>query len=149
MSLSFLGPRGGCEFHWIRFALLRDNVLHYCDAGLMSPNFSALYHASHVLGAQPVTVPALRLRDEVLCAQTLCDISIDLLAVSARTLAVLRMEQLLPPGPPTEIIGTRLTLPWLQGDLKTLGDVFGALIASLLHITEGAVESDIVEVIDT
>ena len=51
-------------------------------------------------------------------------------------------------GEKPEIVGSRLNLPWLQADPRTLGDVFGELVTMLLEITAGATEEDSVEIID-
>ena len=82
-------------------------------------------------------------------AQDLLQRPIADLALSARTRAVLSFEQALPLGPPTQVVGPDLTLPWLSNEPQTLGQVFGDLLTSLLHITEGAKDTDRVEVIET
>jgi hypothetical protein len=42
----------------------------------------------------------------------------------------------------------RVSIPWLSPQARTLDDVFGNLIRSLMSITSGATESGLVEVDD-
>ena len=130
MSISFIGPAGSCEFPWIHHALLRDNVLHHFDHGQMSPLFHEIYSIADTLGGPPRDLRALTLRDEPKRAEGLCP------GVAAGH------------GPPTQIVGPHLNFPWLVNTPDTLGDVFGALIAALMQITDGATESDKVQVLD-
>lgn len=148
MSLTFIGPAGSCEFPWIRYALLRDTVLHHYDRGKMSPSFSELYRVSDALGGRRLALPARNLRAQLLRAQALCMLSISNLAVSARTRAVIGLETPAADGPPTQLIGPTLNRPWLPAEPQTLGDVFGQLVSGLLQITHGSSLSDVVEVVD-
>ncbi len=149
MSISFLGPSGSCEYPWIHYALLRDNILHHCEQGQITTRFSETYKISGSLAGLQTFVSATKLREEMHIAQDLLQRPIADLALSARTRAVLSFEQALPLGPPTQVVGPDLTLPWLSNEPQTLGQVFGDLLTSLLHITEGAKDTDRVEVIET
>lgn len=149
MSISLLGPRGAYEFPWIRYALLRDNILHHLEQGAFTSSFSETYKIGTVLGGAPVFLSASRLREESNQAQALCLLPIGKLAISARTLAVLRFESTLPEGPPTRIIGAELKLPWLASNAQHLADVFGDLVTALLHLTEGATAESVIEVVET
>lgn len=148
MSITFIGPAGSCEFPWIQYALLRDNVLHHFEQMEATDTFRELHRMGHALGGQPVTVSAIRLRDELTQAQALCILPVDMLAISARTKALLFMQSDPPQGSPTEIIGLRLRLPWTVEEPSGLGDIFGNLVIALLEITSEAKELDVVEVID-
>ena len=148
MSITFVGPAGSCEFPWIQYALLRDNVLHHLGKGAITQEFQEIYRIGDTLGGVQIVLSAQRLHDQVKQAQELFALDITCLAVSARTKAVISMDIDLPAGPPTAIIGTSLNLPWLRDDMQTLGDVFGRLATKLLAITEGATETDVVEVMD-
>lgn len=149
MSISFIGPGGSCEYPWIHYALLRDNVLHHCEAGQLSLAFSEIYKISSALAGVPAQLSATKLRAELLSAKALVSRPISDLAISARTRAVLQFEQMLPLGPPTQIVGSELNLPWLAEGPESLGDVFGDLVQSLFLITEQAKDTDRVEVIET
>lgn len=149
MSITFIGPAGSCEFPWIRYALLRDSVLHHYDHGQMSPSFSELYRVGDALGGRRLSLPARNLRAQLTRAQALCMLSISNLAVSARTKAVIGLTPDVQDGPVTQLIGPNLHRPWLSGELQTLGDVFGQLIRDLLQITSGSSLSDVVEVVDS
>lgn len=149
MSISLIGPSGTYEFPWIRYALLRDNILHHMEHGVCTSAFTETYKIGISLGGSPALLSASKLRKEVIHAQVLATLPIDQLAISARTLAVLRFESSLPEGPPTRVIGVELNLPWLSKSSQQLADVFGDLLTALLQMTEGASESDHVEVIET
>ncbi len=148
MSIAFVGPAGSCEFPWIQYALLRDNILHHLGKGALTPEFQEVYRIGEALGGVQIVISAQRLHEQLKMAQELCALDISTLAVSARTKAVITMDIDLPAGPPTTVIGVSLNLPWLSGDMQTLGDVFGRLVTKLLAITQGATETDVVEVVD-
>ncbi|MBL8631692.1 MAG: hypothetical protein JNM40_00605 [Myxococcales bacterium] len=149
MSISLIGPSGTYEFPWIRYALLRDNILHHLEHGVCTSAFTEIYKIGISLGGSPALLSAKTLRQEVIRAQALCQLPIDQLAISARTLAVLRFESPLPEGPPTRVVGVALNLPWLSESAQQLADVFGDLVTALLQMTDGASDSDHVEVIET
>lgn len=151
MSMTFIGPSGSCEFPWIQYALLRDNVLHYFGATGTATTFSELQRAGEALGGRTVTASALRLREEVARAQALCLLPVDKLAISDRTrdILCLHLGPASSPKQPTQIVGLDLQLPWIGGELRSLGDVFGNLVEGLLEITRDAQDTDIVEVIDS
>lgn len=150
MSMIFIGPAGSCEFPWIQYALLRDNIAHYFEQKGKGESFSELQRAGEALGGRAVTASALRLREEVSKAQALCLLTVDKLAISDHTKDVLFLH-LMPAQPSLQslqIDGFDLQLPWSGGEPRLLGDVFGNLIESLLAITQGAQDKDVVEVID-
>lgn len=151
MSMTFIGPAGSCEFPWIQYALLRDNIAHYFGSIGKPGSFSELQRAGEALGGRTVIASALRLREEVARAQALCLLSVDKLAISSPTKDLFFLHRM-PTQPsflPTRIIGLDLPLPWSGGEPRSLGDIFGNLIESLLAITQGARDTDIVEVIDS
>ncbi len=151
MSMTFIGPSGSCEFPWIQYALLHDNIAHYFGQKGKIEAFSELHRAGEALGGRAVTASALRLREEVSRARALCLLTVDKLAISDRTKDVLFLH-LMPAQPQersTHIVGVTLRLPWSGEEPKSLGDVFGNLVESLLAITQGAQDTDIVEVIDS
>jgi hypothetical protein len=149
MSITFIGPSGSCEVPWIRYALLRDNILHHLDHGAPSAAFSEVYRISQVLGGKPLILPAIQLREEISRARSLCLVPIDQMAMSARTRAVLSLEEDLPSVPPTFIVGSPTQLPWISGDPSRLGDIFGSLVESLLSLTRDATDTDTVEVLES
>lgn len=150
MSLSFIGPSGSYEVPWIRYALLRDNVLRHLDMDHYSPAFAALYSIGQVLGGAEVRLSALRLQDEAGRAQAgLAALPISELAISARTQAIIELETLLPAGPPTYVVGPTALAAWVASDAVTLGDAFKAITGALLEITANAQAGDVVEVYDT
>lgn len=58
MSISLLGPSGAYEFPWIRYALLRDNILHHLEQGAFTTSFGETYKIGTVLGGAPVFLSA-------------------------------------------------------------------------------------------
>ena len=150
MSLSIIGPCGSCESPWIRYALLRDNVMHHLEGGTVSSRFLNLYSMAAALGGAPVTVSARRLHEEAAeIVDKLLERPATELAISARTQAIIRFDVPLPVGPPTMLLPDLASLPWVSPTSQTLGAVFGSLVRDLLRITDGAGEADLVHVIDT
>jgi len=148
MSITFIGPAGSCEFPWVQFALLRDNVMHHFERCDVSVSFSELHRIAEATGGRKVTASAARLREQVARAQALCILPIAKLAISAWTKAVLLPKSGMLLNSSTEIIGAQVSLPWVSGTPQTLGDIFGNVCSALLEITKYATESDVVEVID-
>jgi len=151
MSLSFTGPSGTAEHRWIVYALLRDNVLHHFTSNdPRSPEFESIYSIEQALGGKAIVLSARRLRVELERASTLLALPIDELAVSQRTRAVIDGSW---PAPEAESRRTTLqgsaAIPWLSAQARTLDDVFGNLVRSLLSISSGAGEADLVEVVDS
>lgn len=150
MSLSFVGPGGSFETPWIRYAILRDNVLHHLDRQSPSLQFVSLYTVAAALGGSRITVNACQLASEVdRIIRELGPVSASQLAISARTQAVLRFEPMLPVSGPTELLPESISLPWLDTSAETIGEIFKSLLANLRRITDGAGELDQVEVFDT
>ncbi|HRI51079.1 MAG TPA: hypothetical protein PLW65_12935 [Pseudomonadota bacterium] len=150
MSLSFIGPSGSYEVPWIRYALLRDNVLRHLDKDSYSPAFGALYRIGHALGGTEVRLSAVQLQEEAGRAHAgLAELPISELAISARTKAIIELETMLPAGPPTYIVGPTALAAWVASDAVTLADAFKAITQALLAITANAQHGDIVEVYDT
>ena len=149
MSLSFVGPGGSFETPWIRYAILRDNVIHHLDAKCPSLRFVCLYTMAAALGGSRVAVNARQLSEETsVIMKELSPIPSSHLAISARTQAVLRFEPMLPVNSPTELLPSSVSLPWLDTGAETLGVLFKNLLLNLERITEGANELDTVEVFD-
>lgn len=149
MSLSFLRPGKSFEARWITYALLRDNVQHHLEEGLPSSSFSALHHISEALGGRRIIIPARQLHEEAQRARVaLIDKSVDELAVSARTEAVMSLTW--PPRTTgTRIVGTAVVPHWLAGKPTRLRDVFGGLLDAILEITAGVTNEDTIEIVDT
>lgn len=151
MSLSFTGPRGTVEQRWIVYALLRDNVQHHLENGEPGAEFGAIHEAAGALGGNRVVLDARQLRAELEKAATLLSRPIAELAISPRTRAVIDRSWPPPAGQETRTVLAKgnVTLAWLSPAAATLDGVFGNLVRSLLEITDGAAESDRVEVDDT
>lgn len=149
MSMSFIGPGGSFETPWIRYALLRDNVMHHLDNRAPSLRFVSLYSVAASLGGSRITVKAQTFAAELAeIAAQLSQVPSNQLAISARTQAVLRFDPMLPVNSPTEILTSTLSLPWLDTSAETLGQIFSSLLSNLQRITAGCTEEDIVEVFD-
>ena len=137
------------EERWIIYALMRDNIQHYLEQGSASGEFEAIHLVDNVLGGQAVHLDAQRLRAELWRAQAgLAARPISDLAVSAKTLAVVEGTWPVQRQPSTTLAKDSLAtlVPWLSPDTRTLDQVFGNLIRSLLSITSDAGPRDVVEV---
>ena len=84
-----------------------------------------------------------RVRDEVLA------LPMSEFAVSLRTNAVISVAWPLPERRDTMLIrdASSTHIP-IDPSMKTLGDAFGHMVESLLRLTEGAADDDVVEVLD-
>jgi hypothetical protein len=151
MSLSFTGPAGTAEHRWVVVALLRDNVQHYLENGRASgTRFPAVHTVDQALGGNPVAVNALALRGELERASVLLARPISDLAISTETRAIIdrSWRAKAAPADRTTVADGKVAISWLSPGGRTLDDVFGNLIRSLLAITMGAGEADLVEVDD-
>ncbi|MCU0691245.1 MAG: hypothetical protein MUF54_07585 [Polyangiaceae bacterium] len=150
MSILFSGPKRSVEERWIVFALLRDNVQHHLEAGSPKPEFQALHRVISALGGGVTSVPAVQLHAEMVRARdALVARPIADLAISLRTRSVLTMDWPPPDRRETYLLAdVDVTLPLLQPEAKTLGDLFGQFVDELIDITAGASDSDVVEIRD-
>jgi hypothetical protein len=149
VSLSFRGPRGVVEERWIVYAFLRDNVLHHLEHGIPSGEFESLHRVADVLGGQEVRLNARQLRTELERARrALMGRPFSDLAVSARTRAVIERTWPMESAPSTVLVqDSPIALtPWLPPGMRTLDQVFGNLMRSLLDLTDGAGLDDLIEV---
>jgi hypothetical protein len=149
MSLAFTGPAGTAEHRWIVYALLSDNVRHHLDSD--SPTglgFEEIQAIGRALGGGRVVVNARRLRAELDRATSLLPRAVSDLAISRHTRAVIERSWPPPNAQPNEttLVQGVLTIPWLSPHVRTLDEVFGNLVRSLLAITDGAGETDLLEV---
>lgn len=112
--------------------------------------FPALNTADQALGGNPVAVKALVLREELERASVLLARPITDLAVSTETRAIIdrSWRTKASPADRTTVADGTVAIPWLSPQVRTLDDVFGNLIRSLLAITKGASAADLVEVDD-
>jgi hypothetical protein len=152
MSLAFTGPSGTAEHRWIVYALLRDNVQHHLEGGTPdTTDFEALHAIDAALGGNPVRVNARQFRRELDRASVLLPQPIAFLAISNQTRAILDRSWRASDrrgSRTTSAEGVVSTIPWLSSHARTLDDVFGNLVRSLMAITSLAGEADVVEVDD-
>jgi hypothetical protein len=149
MSFAFFGPKGSFEVRWIVYALLRDNVQHHLEGGTPTAKFAELHEISEALVKEKVRVNALRLRGQIEQARaTLPHRPASDIALSGRTRAALTADWP-PESETTTLVGKAvLAIPLLSQNIQTMADAFGGLLDELLEITQGATESDWVEVVD-
>jgi hypothetical protein len=90
VKLILVGEAGSGACDWSSYALLRDNVQHFIEAGESTERFSALHGIERTVDRGACLVDAARLRGEVLRAwYALRDIPLSRAAVSLRTRAIL------------------------------------------------------------
>jgi len=90
VTLLLVGRAGSCACDWSGYALLRDNVQHYLEAGEATERFAALHGIERAVDSGQCLVEAARLRGEVLRAwYALWAVPMDRAAVSRRTRAIL------------------------------------------------------------
>lgn len=136
MSLSFTSEADSFEERWSVYASLRDCVQHHLEGGARTEKFRALHSISRVLGTEDVVrIDAAELRSELAVARkALSGRPIAELAISLRTRAALGMRPL-PQEERTELVQEGDWIPLLDlKDAKTLDDVFGGFLDSLLDV---------------
>ena len=148
MSLSFTGPGGIAEHRWIAYALLCDNVPHHLEGASSTVVDSYTKRPMPSAGAWRSAHGCLQ--GELEMAAHLLDRPISGLNISARTRAVLDEAWTPPEGQDrtTAPVPEGLSIASLAPGARTLTDAFGNVIRSLLNITAGASEDDIVSVED-
>jgi hypothetical protein len=142
MQLFFSTARASYVCAWGSFALLRDNVQHYLEAGEPSDRFRALHSLETVVDDGPCEVDASRLRGEVLRAWcTLWNVSVANAAISLRTRAVLTGCVDLPVSRATLLaIRAGWALP-IEGRSNTpIPRAAGEFVAIVLALTEAVVD---------
>ncbi len=150
MSLSFKSRKGTVEQRWIYYAMLRDNVQHHLEGGAPGGDFEALHAVGSALTLGRVAVPAGRLHDELVVARgALAAKPMHEFAVSLRTQAVVSLKWPPPERRETTVVGAHGSagLP-TDASMTTLGDAFGHLLDALIDLSEGAQETDVIEVVD-
>jgi hypothetical protein len=152
MSLTFIGPAGTAEHRWIVYALLRDNVQHYLEKSPGSKgDFTAIHAIAQALGGPPVMVNARQLRTQLEKGAALLGRPLADLAASQETRAVLTPSRSTADATAARqtAVEPSLVIPGLPPHVRTLDGVFGSLVRSLLDITRGASETDVVQVEDS
>jgi hypothetical protein len=90
MELVIVGAGGAHVCDWASYALLRDNVQHFIEAGAPSDRFRALHEIERAVDEGSFRVDAARLRGEVMRARcALAQVDLARAAISLRTRAVL------------------------------------------------------------
>lgn len=149
MSLLFVSRKGSTEVRWITYALLRDAVQHHLEGGRPGPGFEVLHSVTRALGGSSVRLSATGLLGELRQVQALLDRPIAELALSSTTQAAISLQWPLPPEPSTRLVqDPAAEIPLLSGDPRTLRDVFGDFVDSLVQLLDGAAPDEILEVSD-
>jgi len=150
MSLSFTTEEGAVEIRWIVYALIRDNVQHYLEAGASASRFETIKQISAALGGPPVSLSASRLAEELAVVERdLLPRPIAELAITARTRAVIHLQWPEVTGPESDVVGPLAILGALTHGAKTLDDVFGGTVRDLRELAASAGADRRVLVTDT
>jgi len=148
MKLLLIGRAGARTCEWSGYALLRDNVQHFIEDGEPSERFASLHALEKAVDQGGTVVDAACLRGEVLRAwYALSLIPLELAAVSIRTRAILTGSAHVPPARGTvlaEQVGWEL--PASAGGPDAVADAASRFVATVLELTEQAVDGDELEV---
>ena len=144
MKLAITGRQGAGLCEWDDYALLRDNVQHYVEAGTQGGRFRALHGIASAVDGRQCVVDAVRLRVEVLQAwEALSETNLEQAAVSTRTLSI-RDGSPIPSCEGT----TSLIAPqsWLKDRSIPVPKAAQAFVAAVLSLTRTAVAGDVLHV---
>lgn len=145
MKLVMQGVGGTRVFDWADFALLRDNVQHFLEAGEPGERFAALHSIEPVVEDGDGSINAARLRGEVLRAWcALWSVDLSDAAISLRTRAILTGVDELPSARgtlPAKAAGW--PLPVCNSRNEPVPRGAGQFIQAVLDLTEAAVDGDI------
>lgn len=148
MKLFFAGRVGSRRVDWSGYALVRDNIQHFIEGGEPSERFAALHTIERAVDEGRAIVPAARLRGEVLRAwYALANLPLDDAAVSLRTRAIVTGSADRPTATgtiPANRVGWPLPGPELG--CGSVADQAAYFIASVLSLTEQAIDGDTIEV---
>jgi hypothetical protein len=148
MKLVFTGRSGAGLCDWDSFALLRDNVQHFVEGGVLSGRFSALHGIAQAVDGDSCRVDAVRLRLEVLQAwAALWPVSVNDAAVSSRTRAV-REGAAIPAAASvtSPAIGHVDLLQFAGNRAAPVPKAAESFVAAVLSLTQAAVAGDVLEV---
>lgn len=144
MKLAITGRQGAGLCEWDEFALLRDNVQHYVEAGTQGGRFRALHGIASAVDGKPYVVDAVRLRIEVLQAwEALSGTNLEHAAVSTRTLSIRDGS----PIPSYEGTTSLIATPsWSRDRSVPVPKAAQAFVAAVLSLTRTAVAGDVLQV---
>lgn len=148
MKLVITGRAGAGLCDWDSFALLRDNVQHFVEGGVLSGRFSALHGIARAVDGHSCKVDAVRLRLEVLQAwSALWPVRVDGAAVSSRTRAVREGATLPVAASVTSLaIGNIDLLPFAGNRSAPVPKAAESFVTAVLSLTVAAVAGDLLEI---
>jgi hypothetical protein len=149
VSLTFTAANDSLEIRWIVYALIRDNVQHHLEEGKPGARFEAIHRAADALGGTPVKLRAGQLAEELAAVEaTLLARPIAVLAMTARTRAVIHYQWPALTEPASEVVGPLALFGGLVRGAATLGDVFGETVRALGRLAATVGPDDAVVVTD-
>jgi hypothetical protein len=148
VKLLLCGHAGSRACDWSGYALLRDNVQHYLEAGEPTQRFAALHGIERAVDSGQCLVEAARLRGEVLRAwYALWAVPMDRAAVSLRTRAILIGSTELPTARGTvraQQVGWEL--PVDPGGSLRVPEAAKRFVTAVLAVTERVVDGNRLEI---
>jgi hypothetical protein len=148
VKLLLVGRAGSRACDWSGYALLRDNVQHYLEAGEPTERFTALHGIERAVDSGQCLVDAARLRGEVLRAwYALWAVPMDRAAVSLRTRAILVGSAELPSARGTvsaQQVGWELPVD-PDGSLR-VAEAAKRFVTAVLAVTERVVDGNRLEI---
>ena len=142
-----LGKGASYEFRWRRWALLRDVVVEYLEAGNAGSRFPQFAAIGNALGVPSIQLPASSLAEEVEAIRRgLASRTVEDLVISGSTASVLYPNVRLEKSRPL----TRSELQQIApiGDTLTLDQYFSSMLESMLHICSSPHAGGMIEVVD-
>lgn len=148
MKLIVKGSEGRRVFDWASYALLRDNVQHFIEAGQPNGRFPELHGIEGAVDAGSYFADAPRLRGEILRAMAaLRRVPLNAAAQTSRTRAI--MTGTAAASEPRASVDARSVgweLPVTASANDSIPAAAATFIDAVLSVTSGAVDGDLVHI---
>lgn len=149
MNLIVKGSEGRRVFDWGSYALLRDNVQHFIEAGQPNGRFPELHGIEGAVDGGSYFADAPRLRGEILRAMTaLRLVPLNAAALTSRTRAIMTGTPAAPePCPSVDARSVGWDLPVTVASANdSIPAAAVAFIDAVLSVTSGAVDGDLIHI---
>lgn len=145
MNLIVKGAEGRRVFDWGSYALLRDNVQHFIEAGQPNGRFPELHGIESAVDAGSYFADASRLRGEILRAQSaLRRVPLNAAAQTVRTRAIMTGTPASDLRASVDARSMGWELPVTASASDSIPTAAAAFIDAVLSVTAAAVDGDLV-----